>query len=211
MGLVLDQPDLLAWVRARRAAGARIVLTNGVFDLPHVGHVRYLRQARELGDALVVGVNSDAATRQLKGPGRPLVPAVERAEMLAALRCVDAVTIFDGVTARALVEAVRPEVYAKGGDYAGPDAASELLSVGPAEQRRLADGEAPASAPLAALWARLPEAPVVAAYGGTICLIPYLPDHSTTALIERIQRSERLVKGQSASSGGSQTDERAPE
>ena len=197
MGLVLDLPDLLAWARDCRAAGRRIVLTNGVFDLPHVGHVRYLRQARELGDALVVGVNSDTATRQLKGPSRPLVPAAERAELLAALRCVDVATIFDGATARALVEALKPDVYAKGGDYAGADAAGELLVVGAAELRRLVDGDVPSAGPLAALWARLPEAPTVAAYGGTICLIPYVPDHSTSALIQRIieRGPERGAKG----------------
>lgn len=193
MGRVLDHSDLLAWVRDRRAAGMRLVLTNGVFDLPHVGHVRYLCQAREQGDALLVGVNSDAATRQLKGPGRPLVPAAERAELLAALRCVDAVTIFDDVTARTLVETVRPAVYAKGGDYAGADAAGELLVASPADLRRLAAGDVPAAGPLAELWARLPEAPAVAAYGGTICLIPYLPDHSTSALIQRIVKSQHAT------------------
>ena len=96
-----------------------MVLTNGCFDLLHRGHVRYLSAAAELGDLLVVGVNSDRSVRQLKDPDRPLVPEDQRAEVLAALVCVDYVTIFDEPTAIELVQAVRPDVYVKGGDYAG--------------------------------------------------------------------------------------------
>ena len=88
----------------------------------HIGHVRYLQAARALGDILVVGVNSDASVRAYKGPGRPVVPQDERAEILAALRCVDYVTIFDEPTATHLVEALQPEIYVKGGDYAAPPA-----------------------------------------------------------------------------------------
>lgn len=101
------------------APGRRLVLTNGCFDLLHLGHVRYLFAAAELGDLLVVGLNSDASVARLKGPTRPLVPQEQRAEVLAGLGCVDFVTIFDAPTAEGLVEALRPEVYAKGGDYAG--------------------------------------------------------------------------------------------
>lgn len=105
-------------LRAEYAArGQRVVATNGCFDLLHVGHVRYLAQARELGDALFVAVNSDRATRALKGPGRPLVPAAERAEVLAALRAVDYVLIFDAATAVEVMAALRPDLYVKGGDY----------------------------------------------------------------------------------------------
>ena len=95
------------------------VFTNGVFDILHVGHVRYLQAARALGDCLIVGLNGDASARALKGEQHPLVPQAERAELLAALGCVDYVIIFDEPTAERLVEALRPEVYVKGGDYAG--------------------------------------------------------------------------------------------
>jgi len=100
-----------------RAEGRRIVLANGCFDLLHVGHVRYLDAARRLGDVLFVGINDDAAVTRLKGVGRPLMPADERAEMLRALRSVDHVVIFGEDTAERLVAAVRPDVHAKGTDY----------------------------------------------------------------------------------------------
>jgi len=110
-----------------RAAGKRVVLANGCFDLLHVGHVRYLDAARALGDVLFVGLNSDAAVARLKGPGRPLMPAAERAEILAGLRAVDHVVVFDEDTADRLVSLVRPAVHAKGTDYTDasvPEAAS---------------------------------------------------------------------------------------
>jgi rfaE bifunctional protein nucleotidyltransferase chain/domain len=119
-----DRPRVLSLGELRvlraqwRAEGKRLVLTNGTFDLLHIGHVRYLQAARELGDVLVVGINSDASVRGYKGPGRPVVPQDERAEIVAALRSVDYTTIFDEPTATHLVEALQPEVYAKGGDYA---------------------------------------------------------------------------------------------
>ncbi len=97
--------------------GRRLVFTNGCFDLLHVGHVRYLQAARAEGDALAVGLNADASVRALKGPGRPINPADERAEVLAALACVDYVTIFDEPRATRLLAEVRPHVYVKGGDY----------------------------------------------------------------------------------------------
>jgi rfaE bifunctional protein nucleotidyltransferase chain/domain len=100
-----------------RSEGKRIVLANGCFDLLHIGHVRYLREARRQGDVLFVGVNSDAAVTRLKGAGRPLMPASERAEILAALRDVDHVVVFDDDTADRLVTMLRPDVHAKGTDY----------------------------------------------------------------------------------------------
>ncbi|OGO50356.1 MAG: hypothetical protein A2148_12310 [Chloroflexi bacterium RBG_16_68_14] len=104
--------------RALRDQGQKVVLTNGCFDLLHVGHVRYLRQARELGDALVVALNSDDSVRALKGPGRPIVPEAERAEGLASLGCVDYVTIFREQAAARVAATLRPDIYVKGGDYA---------------------------------------------------------------------------------------------
>jgi rfaE bifunctional protein nucleotidyltransferase chain/domain len=145
----------LVQMRARwRAQGLRLVLTNGTFDLLHVGHVRYLEAARELGDILVVGINSDRSVQAYKGPGRPVVPQDERAEVVAALRCVDYTVIFDEPTASRLVGALRPEVYVKGGDYA------------------------PGGKPL-------PEAEMVKAYGGQVCIVPYVPGHSASDLIRR--------------------------
>jgi len=99
------------------AAGKRLVFTNGVFDLLHVGHVRYLAQARALGDALVVAINSDRTVRELKGPDRPIFDQAERAEIVAALRPVDYVTIFDDVSPRTLLAKLLPDVLVKGGDY----------------------------------------------------------------------------------------------
>lgn len=107
-----------AEVAAARAVGARVVLANGVFDLFHVGHVRYLEAARAEGDRLVVAVNSDASTRAYKGPDRPVVPERERAEIVAALACVDWVVIFEEPSVARVVEALRPDVHAKGTDYA---------------------------------------------------------------------------------------------
>lgn len=100
-----------------RAAGARLVFTNGVFDLLHVGHVRYLSQARALGDALVVAINSDRTVRELKGPDRPVFDQRERAEILAALRNVDYVVVFDDISPRSLIKTLLPDVLVKGGDY----------------------------------------------------------------------------------------------
>ena len=101
-----------------RAAGKRLVFTNGCFDILHVGHVRYLAAARALGDALLVGINSDRAVRALKGAGRPVLNEAERAEMLAALAAVDYVTVFDADSPRSLIAELLPDVLVKGGDYA---------------------------------------------------------------------------------------------
>jgi len=114
---ILSQDELLGLRQTLRARGRILVFTNGVFDLLHVGHVRYLAAARALGDALVVAVNSDRAVRELKGDGRPVINENERAEILAALRQVDYVTIFDDVSPRSLIARLLPEVLVKGGDY----------------------------------------------------------------------------------------------
>ena len=160
---IIDRHELAAEVQRRHQAGERSVLTNGCFDLLHLGHIRYLQEARVLGDFLIVGLNNDAGVRLLKGPGRPLLAEMERAEILAALACIEYVTIFAEPTACPLVELLRPSIYVKGGDYAN------------------AQGSEPDTS-------RLPEAKVVQAYGGIVRLIPYLPHHSTTELIAAIKR-----------------------
>jgi rfaE bifunctional protein nucleotidyltransferase chain/domain len=133
-----------------------VVLTNGCFDILHVGHVRYLQAARELGDCLIVGLNSDASVQQLKGSGRPLNQQEDRAEVLSGLAAVDYIVIFEEPTAEALVREVQPNIYVKGGDYAA---------------------------------GQLPEAKIVAGYGGKTVLIPEVPGRSTTNLIRKINQS----------------------
>jgi rfaE bifunctional protein nucleotidyltransferase chain/domain len=114
---ILSPSELLGMREGLRAAGRSLVFTNGVFDLLHVGHVRYLAAARALGDALLVAVNSDRTVRELKGQSRPIINENERAELLAALRQVDYVTIFDDVSPRSLITKLLPDVLVKGGDY----------------------------------------------------------------------------------------------
>lgn len=114
---VIPANKLAEWRAAVRARGKRLVATNGCFDLLHLGHVIYLETARKLGDALFVGVNDDDAVRQLKGAGRPLNPAADRAAMLAALESVDGVCIFAGSSAAEFLSEVQPDIYVKGGDY----------------------------------------------------------------------------------------------
>ncbi len=114
---ILTRDQLRRRVDEWRRAGERIILTNGCFDVLHVGHVRYLRGAKALGGRVIVAVNSDASVRQLKGAGRPVMPAAERAELLAALEPVDAVVMFDEPDVRALIRELRPDVHAKGTDY----------------------------------------------------------------------------------------------
>jgi len=147
----------VAHVAQARARGARIVFTNGCFDVLHRGHVGYLSQARELGDVLVVAVNSDESVRRLKGPTRPVNPQEDRAAVLAALGCVDHVVVFDEDSPERLLEAVRPDVYVKGGDYR-----PELI----------------------------PEAELVTRLGGEVRTLDYLPDRSTSAIIDRIRRHQ---------------------
>ena len=114
----MNQPDVVQLATRLRAAGRRVVFTNGVFDLLHPGHVRYLQRARALGDALIVGLNSDRSVRASKGAGRPIMPERERTEILAALACVDAVVVFDEDTPHAIISAVQPDVLVKGADWA---------------------------------------------------------------------------------------------
>jgi rfaE bifunctional protein nucleotidyltransferase chain/domain len=117
-GKILTRDELLIERERLREAGKKLVFTNGVFDILHVGHARYLRLARTLGSALVVAVNSDASVRELKGAGRPLMNQNDRAELLAALEPVDYVTIFDDLSPRSLIAELLPDVLVKGGDYA---------------------------------------------------------------------------------------------
>lgn len=147
-------------VAGARDEGQSIVLTNGVFDLLHLGHVRYLQEARALGDVLVVGLNDDESVRQLKGPERPLVPVAERAIVLSALECVDLIVPFVERTAEALVAELRPQIYVKGGDYNTVAAKGQKGYV--------------------------PEAGAVACYGGRVAILSFLPGHSTSDIIRVI-------------------------
>jgi rfaE bifunctional protein nucleotidyltransferase chain/domain len=140
-----------------RASGKTIVFTNGVFDLLHVGHLRYLQHARGLGDALLVGLNSDRSVRQIKGSGRPITTEAERAEILEALACVDGVVIFDEETPLNLIRAIQPDVLVKGADWA------EDAIVG---------------------------RDLVEARGGRVVRVAIEPGHSTTKIVDRIQRKD---------------------
>lgn len=117
MNSVVPKAQLEELAKKLRGQGKKIVTTNGCFDLLHVGHVRYLKAARELGDVLIVGLNSDASVRKLKGPERPINSEDDRAEILASLDCVDYVSIFDENTADEFLKLVKPNIYVKGGDY----------------------------------------------------------------------------------------------
>jgi D-glycero-beta-D-manno-heptose 1-phosphate adenylyltransferase len=121
---ILTKTELTQVVANVRAAGRRIALANGCFDLLHVGHVRYLQGAKALADVLIVGVNGDAAVRALKGPGRPVMPDAERAEIIAALACTDFVTVFHEMTVEDLLLTLKPDFHAKGTDYT-PDTVPE--------------------------------------------------------------------------------------
>jgi rfaE bifunctional protein nucleotidyltransferase chain/domain len=150
--------DTLLELRARwREARRTVVWTNGCFDLLHVGHLRSLQAARTFGDVLVVGVNGDDSVRRLKGPGRPIIPGGERAELVAALECVDWVVVFEEGTPEAALARLRPEVHCKGADYAPPHGKP------------------------------IPEAGVVRSYGGRVEFLPLLPGCSTSAIIGRIR------------------------
>lgn len=173
---VKNREALLRVADEMRASGKRIVFTNGCFELLHIGHVGYLQAARALGDVLVVGLNSDASVRAIKGPPRPLVPEAERAELLAALECVDFVTVFSEPTAEDLVATLKPDIYVKGGDYkaaGGREQGAETVA-----------GYRPNALPIGQKIA--PEMRVVQGYGGQIVVLPYSSGHSTTTLIENI-------------------------
>jgi rfaE bifunctional protein nucleotidyltransferase chain/domain len=161
---VVDPVELDAIIDEHRLSGRSVVFTNGAFDLLHVGHLRYLEAARELGDRLVVAVNSDGSVRRLKGPDRPVNPVEDRVALLAALACVDHVVVFEEDSPASLIETVRPDVYVKGGDY-------------PPEM--------------------VPEAPLVRSLGGQVRTLGYVPDRSTSAIIDRIRAhsTEREPQG----------------
>lgn len=152
-----DLPALLTLRAAYRQARRTVVWTNGCFDLLHVGHTRSLHAASQLGDVLVVGVNSDASVHQLKGAGRPIMPASERMEVLAALECVDHVLVFAELTPTETLRQLQPDIHCKGAEYAPPHGR-------------------PA-----------PELAVVEAYGGRVAFLPLVPSISTTDLVERIR------------------------
>lgn len=129
MGTVLSLPELKERIAALKREGKRIAFANGHFDLLHVGHLRYLQAARAQGDVLVVGLNGDDSVRRLKGPGRPVVPAAERAELLAALEPVDFVVVFEGDTPAPLLADLQPDVHCKGTDYGTPERVPEYETV----------------------------------------------------------------------------------
>lgn len=129
MGSVLTIPELRERLRELKAEGKTIAFANGHFDLLHVGHLRYLRDARAEGDALVVAINDDASVASLKGAGRPVVPAAERAELLAALTPVDFVVIFSGDSPAPLLAELQPDVHCKGPDYGSPERVPEYAVV----------------------------------------------------------------------------------
>ncbi len=137
---ILSREKLLEAATAARASGHSIVFANGAFDLLHAGHVRYLQAARDEGGWLVVGINSDASVRRAKGPGRPIVAEAERAEIVAALACVDAVTIFEEDSPVALIGLLRPDVHAKGTDYT-PESVPERSAVAAYGGRTLIVGD----------------------------------------------------------------------
>ncbi|MDR2850374.1 MAG: adenylyltransferase/cytidyltransferase family protein [Verrucomicrobiota bacterium] len=157
MGCVVNWNELDALRAQWRLSGQRVVWTNGCFDLLHVGHLRNLQACRACGDVLVVGLNSDASVRAIKGPSRPVNGEADRAELLAGLACVDAVVIFGETTPEASLARLMPEVHCKGADYAPPHGKP------------------------------IPEAAVVAAYGGEIRFIPLVPGRSTTGLIRALR------------------------
>jgi len=169
---VVDARTLATALAGQRRDGSRVVFTNGCFDVLHRGHVRYLDQARSLGDLLVVAVNSDDSVRRLKGPDRPVNPVEDRVAVLAALSCVDYVVVFEEDSPSTLIEAVRPDIYVKGGDY-------------PPEM--------------------VPEAPLVRRLGGQVHTLGYVPDRSTSAIIDRI-RSHAAERAPSAT----ESDDKGP-
>jgi len=129
MGEVVNEATLVERLAPLRDAGRRVALANGHFDLLHVGHLRYLEAARREADLLVVAINDDDSVARLKGPGRPVVPAAERAELLAGLAAVDFVVVFDGDSPAPLLDRIRPDVHCKGSDYGSPERVPEYSVV----------------------------------------------------------------------------------
>jgi rfaE bifunctional protein nucleotidyltransferase chain/domain len=121
MSKIIPRNELKTTVERLKREGKKVVFTNGCFDILHAGHTRYLREARKMGDALILALNSDSSVRSIKGPMRPIVPEAERAEVVAALDSVDYVTVFDELTPLELIEYLRPDVIVKGGDWAEKD------------------------------------------------------------------------------------------
>jgi rfaE bifunctional protein nucleotidyltransferase chain/domain len=154
---VVDWDALLAVRKQARAEGKTFVWTNGCFDLLHIGHIHSLQTARSLGHVLAVGVNGDDSIRQLKGASRPIVPALDRVEIVAALACVEYAILFEELTPESILERLRPDVHCKGAEYAPPDGKP------------------------------IPEAKVVESYGGKIAFLPLFPSRSTTDLVRRIR------------------------
>jgi D-glycero-beta-D-manno-heptose 1-phosphate adenylyltransferase len=159
MGQVIDINELTDKRARLRERGLKIVFTNGHFDLLHTGHLRYLQQAKSVGDVLIVGINDDATTTARKGPRRPILPEDERAELVAGLGCVDYAVIFHEETADIVINQLKPDIYVKGGDYT-----LDLEESG----------------------TFLPEAPTVEAYGGEVQILPLEPGQSTSAIEQRI-------------------------
>ena len=156
-GKILDSDSLAVVANSMRAQDRKLVLTNGCFDLLHTGHVRYLQAARALGDALVVAINGDDSVRALKGEGRPMNMERDRAEVVAALECVDYVVVFPEVRVTSVLEKVRPAIYVKGGDYTP-------ATLHPEERAALEQ------------------------IGAEICILPFEPGYSTSALIEKMKK-----------------------
>lgn len=148
---VLD--DLIKIREDFKSRGKTVVFTNGCFDLLHIGHVRYLEEAANKGDCLIVGINSDLSVAKIKGEGRPIIPENERAELLAALHCVDNVIIFHEYNPENIISKLKPDIHVKGGDYQ-EDA--------------------------------IPEAKIVARYGGKVSVVQFIPNHSTSIILKNI-------------------------
>ncbi len=159
---VLSREQIEAAAERAKTQGKKIVFTNGCFDLLHAGHLRVLREAKKLGDVLIVALNSDRSVREIKGPERPIVPEGERAELIAALEMVDYVTLFDEPDPISLLRALKPDVLVKGGDW------GEAGVVG----RELVEG-----------------------WGGKVAVVPFLGGHSTTGVIEKIERTRKKSHG----------------
>lgn len=154
---ILTLDSLVTTVKVLRKRKRKIVLTNGCFDIIHLGHVKILEMAQSLGDVLIVGLNSDSSVRHLKGHGRPIMPEMDRAEIIGALRCVDYVTIFSEMTAENLIRNIKPNVYVKGGDYE--------KDYEKASRKEMA---------------------VVKEYGGEVIVLPYVSGKSSTLLVKKI-------------------------